>query len=71
MGHEVAAGGEAFAVAVRPAQSQPDCPILEAIQDILLDFSGVMEEPKALHPSRAYDHRIPIKDESGPINARP
>jgi hypothetical protein len=71
MGHEVAAGGEAFAVAVRPAQSQPEWPIPEAIQDILLDFSGVMDEPKALPPSRAYDHWVPIKDGSGPINARP
>jgi hypothetical protein len=70
-GHEVASGGEVFAVAVQPTQSQPACSIPDAIQVILLDFPGVMEEPKALPPSRAYDHRIILKDGSEPINVRP
>ncbi|GFY90926.1 hypothetical protein Acr_07g0011220 [Actinidia rufa] len=67
MGREVAQG-EVFAVAVR--QPPGIMPQYQSSSYFGL-FPQVWEEPQSLPPSRAFDHRIVLKEGTGPVNVRP
>lgn len=41
------------------------------LQLLLEEFQDVFTEPKELPPYRAYDHKIPLKDESQVVKLRP
>lgn len=41
------------------------------IKQILIEFSGVLQEPEGLPPEKAFDHSIPLKPETQPINVHP
>jgi len=41
------------------------------IKSLLAEFAGIFEEPRALPPARQFDHKIPLKPGSQPINIRP
>lgn len=38
---------------------------------MLQNYSDIFQNPKGLPPQRVYDHKIPIKEGSHPVNARP
>ncbi|XP_042515336.1 uncharacterized protein LOC122089704 [Macadamia integrifolia] len=40
-------------------------------QQLLQSYEDVFQEPKGLPPQRAQDHRIPLKEGSGPVSIRP
>lgn len=43
-----------------------------AIQNLIVEYGDIFEEPKQLPPSRpGFDHRIPLKEGSNPVNLRP
>lgn len=41
------------------------------IQQILKDYSTVLQEPQGLPPNRPFDHQIPLKNESQSVNVHP
>lgn len=41
------------------------------IDQIITEYSFIFDEPQGLPPERNFDHRIPLKDESQPVNVRP
>jgi hypothetical protein len=41
------------------------------IKSLLAEFAGIFEESRALPPARRFDHKIPLKLGSQPINIRP
>jgi len=43
----------------------------EDIQDMLVQYAVIFQDPKQLPPHRAYDHAIPLYPDAVPVNARP
>jgi len=43
----------------------------EALQDLLVQYADIFQDPKQLPPQRVYDHAIPLYPDAIPINARP
>lgn len=43
----------------------------DAVQALLEQYAGVLDDPKTLPPSRTYDHSIPLLPSAVPINSRP
>src|SRR5262249_47558015 len=41
------------------------------INNVLTEYQDVFPEPKSLPPKRVYDHKIPLKLGSQPVNIRP
>ena len=41
------------------------------IQHMLVDFPQVMEAPTSLPLTKAFDHRIILQENKGPVNVRP
>jgi hypothetical protein len=41
------------------------------IKSLLMEFAGIFKEPRTLPPARRFDHKIPLKPGSQPINIRP
>lgn len=67
-------GGRCFSIKIEPVKSNSIIDFGEHHNDIanlLNEFSAVMEEPQGLPPQRAFDHVIPLKEGSGPINVHP
>ncbi|KAH0685685.1 hypothetical protein KY284_016238 [Solanum tuberosum] len=56
-------------------QDSKPTPLVEVpgeVQQVLHEFTSVFGEPKGLPPSRgSFDHHIPLKEGSNPVNARP
>jgi len=46
-------------------------PIHEALQELVVEFEVVFEEPKGLPPQRSHDHQILLKEGTQPICVRP
>ncbi|KAF2305026.1 hypothetical protein GH714_001150 [Hevea brasiliensis] len=42
-----------------------------SLDDLLLRFEDIFQEPKSLPPKRDHDHRIILKEGSSPVNIRP
>jgi hypothetical protein len=49
-------------------EQQANCP---EVQQLLLEFQDVFEDPKTLPPERPWDHSIPLLPNSVPVSARP
>lgn len=67
-----AAGNDIGAMAVvevLPDTHDPSIPA--AVQQVLLEFQDVFEDPKVLPPSRIHDHHIPLLPNTTPVNSRP
>lgn len=60
-----------FAIAIRAAHMETMVGVPDGVQAILDMFPQVWEEPQSLPPSRVFDHRIVLKEETGPINVKP
>lgn len=45
--------------------------IPDSLQQLLLEFDFIFQEPKKLHLYRSHDHQIFLKEGNGPINIRP
>lgn len=56
-------------VEVLPDTHDPSIPA--AVQQVLLEFQDVFEDPKVLPPSRIHDHHIPLLPNAAPVNSRP
>jgi hypothetical protein len=41
------------------------------IKDLIHDYDGLFQEPRALPPSRIYDHAISLVPNATPVNCRP
>nr|XP_010938809.1 uncharacterized protein LOC105057807 [Elaeis guineensis] len=41
------------------------------VENLLYKYKEVFEEPRELPPKRLYDHKIPLKEGSQPVNMRP
>ena len=54
---------------VKEIEAQEPCP--SEIQDLLLEFDTLFEEPQGLPPKRTFDHTIPLLPGSKPVNLRP
>lgn len=63
-------GGELFAVIPVAKPTNAD-PLPQEIQILLKEFQHLLEEPENIPPSRIFDHKIPLKAETAPVNVRP
>lgn len=50
---------------------QPESPLKPELANLLHSFRDVFSDPKALPPTRSYDHAIPLLPGAIPINSRP
>lgn len=50
------------------SESAQEWPVL---QELLQQYTDIFQEPKGLPPQQVYDHRIPIKEGSQPVNYMP
>jgi hypothetical protein len=57
-----------LAIEFQPEESDH---ILDVIQDILIAYQGVFEDPAELPPRRQCDHKIPLIQGASPVHARP
>lgn len=48
-----------------------DTSLAADIQDLLLQYADLFQEPAHLPPHRAYDHAVPLYPDAVPINSRP
>lgn len=69
--HEMHGGGELFAVLATGSSMTEKSSQPKELQNLLQEFHHVLEEPKGIPPSRAFDHRIPLKEGTVPVNVRP
>ena len=61
-----------FCIAVVSPTDQTYCPDQQhAIQNLLLEYADVFEEPKTLSPHRQLDHEIHLLPNAAPVNIRP
>lgn len=54
-----------------PEQPQQPSDNTDRMEQLLLQYQDVFEDPKTLPPNRVYDHAIPLLPNAVPVNARP
>ena len=67
----VQGGGELFAIMQKGEDHVGGSTVPTEIQPLLQEFHQVLEEPRTLPPSREFDHQIPLKEGTVPVNVRP
>jgi hypothetical protein len=65
----------AYVIVDSPHLVPPNTPFVvdlpEDINDLLLQYADIFQDPKQLPPHRAYDHVVPLYPNAVPVNARP
>ncbi|KAA8534676.1 hypothetical protein F0562_032193 [Nyssa sinensis] len=64
-------GAEFFALQVKNDVNVPTSDPPADVKTILQEIAAVFGEPKGLLPAREFDHRIPLKGDTSPVNVRP
>jgi hypothetical protein len=68
---EMLGGGELFALVPVSAAGAENHQMSQEIHELLQEFNHVLEEPHGIPPSRSFDHRIPLKESTAPVNVQP
>jgi hypothetical protein len=68
---EMQGGGELFAIVSLAKPKTEATSLPPEIQDLLEEFHHVLEEAQGIPPSRIFDHIIPLKEDTAPVNVRP
>jgi hypothetical protein len=65
-------GNDIWAFAIVEQTHHPDnSEVPEPIQQLVQQYGDLFTDPKALPPSRIYDHAIPLLPNTAPVNCRP
>ncbi|KAF3952555.1 hypothetical protein CMV_021899, partial [Castanea mollissima] len=65
---DVQGGGELFAIMQKGEDHVGGSIVPAELQPLLHEFHQVLEEPRTLPPSREFDHQIPLKEGTTPVN---
>ncbi|KAL5714819.1 hypothetical protein ACHQM5_016726 [Ranunculus cassubicifolius] len=63
--------GLLFAIQEEPLNTTGSEELPTAVQELLLEYADLFQEPNSLPPSRAYDHAIRLKEGTTPVTIRP